>query len=202
MNRATTSRRRRCFRVLLLSLRWKYETSNIVLELPILHAWRTGRCLPTTPGSCWPSPVTRGYDCATSRPPWASRTAAATATRSRAASCCPGRPATRHRRAARPPHQPARDHGTQLTGGPRPRGGWPRDWPLHYRARQDMFCRGHTSSRHQMAVIRFDPFRDPFGAAVVHGRDGGRVPRSACLWTSTAPGMAATTSRPTCRRRP
>ena len=30
----------------------------------------------------------------------------------------------------------------------------------------------------------------------------GRVPRSACLWTSTAPGMAATTSRPTCRRRP
>jgi HSP20 family protein len=37
-----------------------------------------------------------------------------------------------------------------------------------------------------MAVIRFDPFRDPFGAAVVHGRDGdvcparhayGRLPR-------------------------
>ena len=45
-----------------------------------------------------------------------------------------------------------------------------------------------------MAVIRFDPFRDPLGAAVVHGRDGDVCPRSACLWTSTAPGMAATTS--------
>ena len=73
--------------------------------LPTNHAW-----------SCWPSPATRGYDCATSRPPWALSSAApppssptsprpatrpsrekaaATATRSRPASRCPGRPAER-----------------------------------------------------------------------------------------------------------
>ena len=49
-----------------------------------------------------------------------------------------------------------------------------------------------------MAVIRFEPFRDPNRAAHLHGRNLGCVPRSACPWTSTAPKMAATTSRPTC----
>jgi hypothetical protein len=32
------------FRVPLPNLRWKYETSNIILELLMSHMWRTGRC--------------------------------------------------------------------------------------------------------------------------------------------------------------
>ena len=48
-----------------------------------------------------------------------------------------------------------------------------------------------------MAVIRLDPFRDPFGSSYCPWPRRGRVPRSACLRTSTTPGMAATTSRPT-----
>jgi hypothetical protein len=43
------------------------------------------------------------------------RMAAATPTRSRPTSRCPGQPATHHRRTARPPYQPARGRGTQLT---------------------------------------------------------------------------------------
>jgi hypothetical protein len=122
-----------------------------------------------------------------------------TATRSGPTSRCPGRPASNPPSAscsASPPAS-ARPQNT-ADRGPRPA-----RWLASGLAASSPRAPGHVLQRshEQQAPNGSDQVRSlpgPSWSGCCPWPRRGRVPRSACPWTSAAPGMAATTSRPTC----